>query len=109
LDILEILHYQTSKGCIPFQEWLREFKSSHVMASILTRIDRLALGNYGDCKPVGAGVFELRLHFGAGYRIYFGQAKQTLVILLMGGDKQTQDRDILKAKEYWKDYLRRKA
>ena len=68
----------------------------------------MALGNYGDCKPAGAGIFELRLHLGPGYRIYFGQEKQTLVILLMGGDKQTQERDILKAQEYWKDYLRRK-
>ena len=65
---------------------------------------RLEDGNFGDCQPVGEGVFELRLHFGAGYRIYFSQIENTLVLLLCGGDKKSQARDIERAKTYWQEY-----
>ena len=68
------------------------------------RLERLEDGNIGDCQSVGAGVFELRLHFGPGYRIYFGQIENTLVLLLCGGDKASQARDIELAKTYWKEY-----
>jgi len=67
-----------------------------------------ALGNFGDCKPVSAGVFEFRLHFGSGYRIYYGKDGSTIILLLCGGDKNTQNRDIKKAKQYWKDYQEQK-
>lgn len=68
----------------------------------------MALGNFGDCKPVGEGVFELRFHFGPGYRVYYGSYQQTIVVLLWGGDKKAQSRDVKRAQEYWKDFLRRK-
>ena len=61
-------------------------------------------GGLGDCKPVGEGVSELRVDCGPGYRIYFGQKGQTLVVLLCGGDKRTQDRDIRLAKQYWHEF-----
>ena len=61
----------------------------------------------GDCKPIDQGVFELRLDFGPGYRIYFGEENQKIVVLLCGGDKSTQEKDIKKAIKYWEDYLSR--
>ena len=71
---------------------------------ILRRISRLEQGLYGDCRPVGEGVLELRIFFGPGYRVYFGEEASRIVILLYGGDKDSQDRDIEAAKEYWKEY-----
>ncbi len=104
----EISQYQTIDGKVPFRDWLISFKDSTIRARIRTRIDRLQLGNFGDCKAVGDGVFELRIHFGAGYRIYFGQDGKSLVILLCGGSKGSQNKDILLAQDYWEDYKRRK-
>jgi len=68
-------------------------------------IRRLEQGNYGDCKALGNGIFELRLFFGPGYRIYFGEDGQKLVILLCGGDKSTQNQDITIVQSYWQEYL----
>jgi putative addiction module killer protein len=71
------------------------------------RLDRVKLGNLGDYRSVGEGVFEFRIDYVPGYRIYFGQVGLTIVLLLCGGDKSTQEQDIRKAKEYWADYERR--
>jgi putative addiction module killer protein len=75
---------------------------------VRVRLDRLRLGNMGDCKPVGSGVQELRIDFGPGYRVYLGQDGKNLILLLCGGDKSTQAKDIQAAHEYWTDYKRRK-
>lgn len=107
--MIEVLHYRQANGQVPFQGWMSALKHFDARARINARLDRLMLGNFGDCKPVGASVFELRLHFGPGYRVYFGVEKQSLVILLMGGDKRSQERDISKAQEYWRDYLKRRG
>ena len=72
---------------------------------ILARVARLEQGNYGDCEAVGEGVMELRLFFGPGYRVYFGEDTNSIVILLCGGDKGSQKQDIKQAKAYWKEYL----
>lgn len=76
-------------------------------ARIFSRIDRLRVNNFGDCEPVGDGVFELRIHFGPGFRLYFGLVGDELVLLLCGGDKGSQNRDIAAAIRYWKEYKTR--
>jgi putative addiction module killer protein len=82
-----------------FSEWLRNLSDSRARARIAARIDRLARGNPGDVAPVGEGVSEMRIHYGPGYRIYFVQRGAALVLLLCGGDKSTQARDIRTAKQ----------
>jgi putative addiction module killer protein/probable addiction module antidote protein len=77
-----------------YAEWFKRLRDRQARARINTRIRRLSLGNPGDVKPVAEGVSELRIDYGPGYRVYFAQRGQTLVILLAGGDKRTQDRDI---------------
>ena len=82
-----------------FSQWFERLRDRRARARINTRIRRLSLGNPGDVKPVGEGVSELRIDYGPGYRVYFAQHGQTLVILLAGGVKHTQDRDIKIAQE----------
>jgi putative addiction module killer protein len=77
-----------------FDRWLSKLKDRRAVARILVRIDRLTLGNPGDVKSVGVGVSELKIDYGPGYRVYFAQRGQQLVLLLCGGDKSTQGRDI---------------
>ena len=105
----EILIYINKTGTSPFKEWLLALKDFNAKARIQARINRLRLGNVGDCKTVGEGIFELRVHYGPGYRIYFGQQGQQFVILLCGGEKNTQTTDIQKAKKYWKGYKKEHA
>ncbi|MEG4273214.1 MULTISPECIES: type II toxin-antitoxin system RelE/ParE family toxin [unclassified Microcoleus] len=103
----EIQRYVTPDGKIPFTEWLKSLRDIKAEAKIRGRLERIKLGNLGDCRSVGEGVFELRIDWGPGYRVYFGQIEQTIVLILCGGDKSTQDRDIRKAIEYWIDYRSR--
>jgi putative addiction module killer protein len=81
-----------------FRNWMTGLRDSRTKARIAARIDRLALGNPGDVEPVGEGVSELRIHFGPGYRVYFARRGPVLIVLLCGGDKSTQARDIEAAK-----------
>ena len=100
--------YLDSKGKAPFSVWLNALTDVKGRAKIRERIARLRLGNQGDCEPVGEGISELRIHYGPGYRVYFGKAGKQLVILLVGGTKRTQKKDIKIAKLFWKDYKERK-
>ena len=93
--------YRTPNGRSPFAEWLESIRDKNTRNRIQMRLDRLEDGNFGDCASVGAGVFELRLHFGAGYRIYFGEVDDLIVLLLCGGDKSSQARDLARAKNCW--------
>ena len=101
---MEVREYLTANDKNPFRKWLNSIRDSRTRARIQTRLDRLEIGNFGDCEPVGEGVSELRLHFGAGYRVYFGKDGDNIVLLLLGGDKGSQADDIKTAKEYWSDY-----
>jgi putative addiction module killer protein len=96
--------YETTNGKRPFEIWIKEIKEIHTRAKILTRLDRLKLGNFGDCKTLQDGVCELRIHYGPEIRVYYGKIGNKVILLLWGGDKGSQERDITKAKEYWKDY-----
>ncbi|MEB3179060.1 MAG: type II toxin-antitoxin system RelE/ParE family toxin [Nostocaceae cyanobacterium] len=103
----EIRNYLTADGRTPFYEWFDALRDKKTKAKIRARLDRVEDGNLGNYKSVGEGVFELRIDFGPGYRIYFGQDSTTIILLLCGGDKSTQEADISKAKEYWEDYRSR--
>jgi len=86
---------------------LAALRDAKARAKIRVRLDRVSLGNLGDCHAVGEGVQELRIDYGPGYRVYFGQLGSTIVLLLCGGDKRTQTQDIELARHYWNDYRRR--
>src|ERR1051326_4326146 len=91
-------------GKCPFGDWYRTIRDPATRARIRTRIARVRSGNTGDSKSVGEGVSELRLDFGPGYRIYFAIFEQIVVVLLAGGDKSSQERDILYARRLWREY-----
>ena len=99
-----VIVYTDKAGKEPFTRWLNSLKDARDRRRILARLRRIEQGNYGDCKPIRDGVFELRLFFGPGYRIYFGKDGKTLVILLCGGDKNSQGKDIKQAIMYWNEY-----
>jgi putative addiction module killer protein len=103
----EVRVYARSDGSEPFTEWLRGLRDGASRNRIRQRLARLRLGNFGDAQSVGDGVQELRIHFGPGFRVYFGREGDAVVILLCGGDKGTQDRDIERAKDYWRDHRSR--
>lgn len=104
--IVEI--YRDEHGREPFSQWLDSIKDTRTRARIDNRLERLRVGNFGDSRSLGSGVYELRLHFGPGYRIYYGKLGNRIVVLLVGGDKSSQARDIQKAQRYWEDYKRSK-
>ena len=96
--------YQDEHGNEPFNDWLKSIRDFNTKIRILARLERIKLGNFGDHRSIGEGLYELRLHFGSGYRIYYGQSGDEIVLLLAGGDKSTQKQDIQRVKHYWHDY-----
>ena len=97
-------NYRTAAGRSPFRDWLTRRVDGGIRGRINVRIRRISeLGNYGDCEPVGGGVYELRFDTGPGYRVYFG-IDGNEIVLLLGGSKDTQAPDIKKAKEFWEEY-----
>lgn len=107
MNSIDVRQYQTAGGRIPVSEWLCQLRDTVARARITARLDRLAEGLRGDWRSVGGGVSELRIDHGPGYRVYFAQHATTVVILLCGGDKDTQAKDIERAHAYWKDYKAR--
>ena len=107
--MFEVLTYKDDQGRRPYADWLGELADRQVKARILVRVGRMAAGNFGDCKPVEHGVWELRIDWGPGYRVYYAQAGKKLVLLLTGGDKRKQQADIAAAVDYWNDWKRKNA
>ena len=104
---MDIREYQTEGGVSPFADWFVGLDAI-AAAKVATAMTRLSLGNTSQVKGVGSGVFEVRINFGPGYRVYFGKDGQEIVILLTGGTKKKQQRDIATAHANWKDYKKRK-
>jgi putative addiction module killer protein len=100
-------HYEAPNGKHPFAEWLWSLSDRNVAARVQTRLDRLRLGNFGDARSLGKGLSEWRIDIGPGYRAYFMVEGKWTVVLLCGGDKSTQQKDIRRAREYLTDYRRR--
>ena len=94
---MDVRHYLAGDGRDPFQDWLDGLGDVRVRVAVLRRVDRLALGNAGDCRFCRSGVWELRIDFGPGYRVYFAKAGAETLLLLAGGSKRTQQADIRSA------------
>lgn len=103
-----VLEYLDRSGSSPFAKWFATL-AAPAAAKVTTAIRRLEFGNVSNVKGVGAGVFEVRIDFGPGYRVYFGKDGELIVILLAGGTKKRQDRDVANAHERWVDYKNRKT
>ncbi|HLJ31825.1 MAG TPA: type II toxin-antitoxin system RelE/ParE family toxin [Candidatus Babeliales bacterium] len=105
MNKITIKFYITDTGKVPFEEWLEDLDKP-IRSIIRARLARIMLGNFGDFHALqnAKGIYEIRFDIGAGYRIYYGKERNTIIILLVGGSKRTQTRDIEKAKRYWCDY-----
>ena len=99
-----VKEYCDESGRSLYDEWLGSLRDARAKAKIISAVDRMELGNLGDSEPVGEGVSELRLHYGPGYRVYYAREGKTIFILLCGGDKSTQSKDIKQAKKLWRDH-----
>jgi putative addiction module killer protein len=102
----ELRTYRTKQGQEPFIDWLESLKDRVGRANITNRLNRVVHGHYGDCEPVGDGIYELRVHYGSGYRVYFSEQNET-ILLLLAGSKRTQTKDIKKAKQFWAEFRER--
>lgn len=101
-----IIDYTDPNGDTPIQDWLNDLDPM-TASRIRARLRRVEFGNFGDMKPVGSGVSEFRFNFGSGYRLYFARYGESIVLLLCGGDKGSQTKDIEQAQNYWADFKRR--
>ena len=104
----ELHYFELAKGRYPYREWLLSLKNTTVVARLDVRLTKLTMGNFGNWRPVGAGVIELKEDFGPGYRIYVGEDRPVLVVILCGGDKSSQAADIHRAKEFWEIHKTKK-
>lgn len=105
--MVTVLRYKNESGREVVTEWLLSINDKQTRARIEARFFRLATGNFGDCKPLRDGVWELRIDWGPGYRVYYAQVSNAIVVLLCGGDKRKQDTDIDRAIQYLVDFKRR--
>ena len=103
----DVQDYVTQEGKDPFKDWIASLADRMARARLLARVQRMAAGNFGDCKPLDGGVWELRIDHGPGYRVYYARAGSRLELLLIGGDKRRQQTDIATAIDYWQDWQRR--
>ncbi len=105
--MFEVRHYVSRAGKDVFDDWLSQLADARAQAKIASRINRLAAGNFGDCRPLRQGVSELRIDWGPGCRVYYAMLRRACVLLLCGGDKRKQSSDIDRALDYLKDYKER--
>jgi len=105
--MIELRYYRTAAGANVVEDWLDSLRDERAAARIAARLTRLAAGNFGDCKPLEQGIWELRIDYGPGYRVYYAKVGRACVLLLCGGDKRQQSADIQRAVEYWDDYRQR--
>jgi putative addiction module killer protein len=105
--MVTLLRYVTETGHEVVTEWLASLNDRQARARIDMRFFRLAAGNHGDCKPLRDGVWEMRIDWGPGYRVYYAKVGEAVVLLLCGGDKRKQDADIERAAQYLADFKRR--
>jgi putative addiction module killer protein len=103
----DLYYYRTQDGRTPYRQWLETVADPVAFAAIQSRTDRLKRGLFGDCEPVGEGVWELRIDTGPGYRVYYARSGKQMVLLLCAGDKRKQTADIKRAKDFWRDYEQR--
>lgn len=103
-----LIYYLTEAGGKPFNEWLNGLQDITARQKIRIRLDRVRLGNLGKNRSLGEGVHELKIDYGPGYRVYYAIEKKTVILLLMGGDKSSQDKDIALVQKYWQDHKRRR-
>jgi len=108
LPTRKIVMLETLDGKVPFEEWFDGIRDQKLQISVDARLTRIADGNFGDHKSLRGGVFELRVHKGPGLRVYYGLDGPRIVVLLGGGVKSTQGKDIRKAQELWKEYYNAK-
>ena len=100
----QIKYYQQEDGSVPFNEWLDGLRDATAVARVRIRLSRLRLGLFGVVKPLGEGVVEVKIDYGPGYRVYYALSGNKVILLLIGGDKSTQRKDVSTAKRYWKNY-----
>ena len=103
-NAIEIRHYLNRAGKDVFDDWLTDLADARAQAKIAARINRLAAGNFGDCKSLRQGLYELRVDCGPGYRVYYAMIGRVCVLLLCGGDKRKQSRDVERALQFLNDY-----
>jgi putative addiction module killer protein len=104
-DAVEIRHYLNRAGKDVFDDWLSRLADSRAQAKVALRVNRVAAGNFGDWKPLGHGLWELRIDWGPGYRVYYAMLARSSLLILSAGDKRRQPSDIERALEYLKDYI----
>lgn len=102
-----VKEYTDEQGKSPYAQWLGGLRDARAKAKIIMQVDKMELGLFGDVESIGEGLSELRIHYGPGYRVYYGKEGDQRYLLLCGGDKSTQSIDIRKAKAYWKEHKRR--
>ena len=107
MNPFEIRYYRKSDATQPFTDWVEGLRDQQARARIQARLARVEVGNLGDAHSVGEGVMELRIDWGPGYRVYFARTGQVILLLLCGGDKRTQQKDIERAKNYLEDHQAR--
>ncbi|MGH7976421.1 MAG: type II toxin-antitoxin system RelE/ParE family toxin [Limisphaerales bacterium] len=102
----EIKKLELENGLVPFDEWFDSLRDQKMQAAVDARLARVRAGNFGDYKSVGGGVFELRISFGPGLRVYYGLHGQKIVVLIGGGEKRSQSRDIRRAQQLWQQFTK---